>query len=105
MKNFIQEGNTVEVTLIKDAAAGDVVVVGGVIGIAVINGVIGDTININRKGVYLMPVASVLVIAVGDKAYVTDAGEITNVATDNTEIGVFLSASADGDVSVELMLG
>lgn len=105
MKNWIQKGNVVEVKLLADAVSGDIVVIGGIIGVAVTSGVTGDIINIERKGVYLMPVASALVIAVGEPAYVVDAtGVLTNVATAATEVGTFLSASADGELSVELLM-
>lgn len=55
MKNFIQKGDVINVTLGATVASGAVVKAGSVIGIAQTSGVSGDVIAVSVEGVFNVP--------------------------------------------------
>jgi hypothetical protein len=62
-----------------------------------------DPVSILRKGACYVEVA--VEVEAFETAYVTDAGLYTNVSTENTEIGQFVtSAEAEGLAAVEINL-
>lgn len=68
MKNFLQKGERLVVTLTAAAVSGTPIVAGtGVLGIPVIDGAIGDVINLALEGVYSLPKVSAAVIAKGEQ--------------------------------------
>lgn len=107
MKNFIEEGKTIDHT-VSDAAvsSGSPVVVGDMVGVAVTNGAIGETITLAVEGVYSLPKGAGA-IKQGQKAYanVTE-GVTTIVATEagNVFAGHVWAAAAAGDTVVNVKL-
>jgi predicted RecA/RadA family phage recombinase len=104
MKNFIQEGKTIEVTASGSAiASGDLVVVGDMVGVSAVDIADGETGTVWLMGVYEAPKASPLVINQGDTLYF-DGTELTKTATGNSFAGYAHAdaASADSVVLVKL---
>lgn len=97
MKNFIQHGDIVTVTAAATTAAGAVVRVKGLIGVATHDAASGAPLEIKTTGVYDLAKTSAQAWEVGDPIYAVAAtGVATNVAgTGNYLIGVALAAAAN----------
>lgn len=105
MQNHIKSGSVFEHTLTVAVSAGDVVVSGSAVGIAAVDGAIGDKINVNRCGVWVLTKKAPLVITQGDLLY-WDAtpGEITKTAADGVFIGHADSDAGSAAVEVNVFL-
>jgi predicted RecA/RadA family phage recombinase len=105
MKNFIEDGKVLNYKVTgADVKSGDVVIIGKMVGVAVTDGVVGDTIAVAIDGVYSLPKASGA-LTQGASAYVVAAdGTITGTATNNTFAGYVWKAAASGDTTVEVKL-
>jgi predicted RecA/RadA family phage recombinase len=105
MKNFVEDGKVLNYKVTAAAVkSGDVVVVGKIVGVAVTDGAIGDTIAVAIEGVYKLPKASGA-LTQGAAAYVIVADStITGSATSNTFAGYVWKAAAAGDVTVAVKL-
>ena len=82
MKNFVQKGERLTVTLAAAAVSGTPIVAGsGLLGIPVIDGAIGELINVAVDGVYSLPKVSAAVIVAGEQVLWDDsAGAVDNDA-------------------------
>lgn len=93
MKNFIQKGGAVQVTLTEAVSSGDVVKLSHCLGVAVTDGGIGDTIAVEIEGVFEVPKVTGIAFLQGEKlmwdysaskftgAYATPAsGDVTGAA-------------------------
>ena len=97
MKNYICTGERMQVILAAIAAAGDVLVIGDKVCIAMTGGVIGDTIVVMNEGVFEIA-KSVGAITQGQKLYFdATALEITTTAAGNTFAGYGYTAAASAD--------
>lgn len=105
MQNYICEGNLIEIVAQEAINSGDVVVAGGLIGVAVTSAVIGDTVAVRVAGVFSLAKVAATAINQGDLVYWdATAGNVTKTATDNTQLGyAYLGAqAADTTVMVKL---
>ena len=108
MKNLIQDGKTIQYKVADKAVeSGEPVIVEDVVGIAVTDGAVGETIALNVEGVYTLPKGSGK-LDQGKKVYVNvaTAGEKTIVATatGNTFIGYVWNEAAATDSTVDVKL-
>ena len=107
MKNFVQNGEYVEVPLPYDRLSGEGVLVGTLFGVCVVNGASGASINIHTEGVYDLTAATGAGTdaAVGAAAYWDNTNKrITPVSTSNTLVGKFLAAKATTDAVARVRL-
>lgn len=105
MKNFIQLGNTVTVTLTADVESGDGLLVNNLFGIAAVDGETGDEIEMQVAGVFALPKVPADEASQFDAAYWDDGEKkVTATATDNTLIGVFMRPYANGTAASEVRL-
>lgn len=107
MKNLIQDGRSIDVTLAAIAAPGDVVLVGDVVGVATSGGIIGDKVNVQFVGVYALPKAITVAsgIAQGTKVYWDNAAkQITATAGALKFAGYVWAVAADADTTVAVRL-
>ncbi len=104
---FVQDGNSIDYTPAVDVAAGDVVVIGLLVGIA------KEAIKANRLGAlavagvfdFVKEVGASTAIAVGALVYWDSTNQqATTVATDNTLIGKCIKAAADSDATVRVRM-
>ncbi len=110
MQNLIQDGHTMTYTVPVDASApvksGDLVVVGAVVGVAVTDGLPGETIALAVEGVYELPKGSGA-LAQGAKAYanVTDGVlTIVGTASGNTLAGYVWADAVAADTVVNVRI-
>lgn len=98
MKNFIQKGAVVEVTAPRAVTAGELVVVGLLVGVAVHAADNGAPVEIQTEGVFEVAKTSAQAWAtVGLPIYVVPATGLATTATTtgNVLIGVNLAAAAN----------
>lgn len=65
--NSVQKGDVINYTASGTISAGDVVVMGHTLGVALSDAVNGDTIAVAIEGVFTLPKVSAAVFAVGEK--------------------------------------
>lgn len=105
MKNFVQKGEVMEVTLTAAASSGDFVMTGSLGGVAQVDGANGDTIGVLRCGVFTLPKATGQAWTVGARLYWSSANSnFTTTATGNTLVGVAAAAAATGDTTGTVLL-
>ena len=92
----IQNGVTIDYDLTADVSVGDVVPLGtGMIGIATVSGIAGETIALQVENVFEIAAAAADAIAVGDLLYFDETNRVlTKTATDNVRAGRAVSAKA-----------
>lgn len=104
MKNFIQNGEVIEVAAPAAVASGDLVVVGSLIGVAVKAAASGEMVAIQLEGVFDLPKAAGAV-AVGDKLYFDPVAKVlTKTSSNYTLLAVAVAAAANGDAKVRALL-
>lgn len=106
MKNFIQDGKTIDYTVATDAIkSGDIRMLEDLAAVAVTDGEVDDTIAMNVTGVYELPKATGGAIKQGQKVYMdSTAGNITATATGNKPAGTAWEAAAAAATTVLVKL-
>ncbi len=107
MKNFVQNGDNVDITAPYAVSSGGGVLVGALFGVAVADIADGAVGAIATKGVYSLTKATGAGTdgAQGAVAYWDNsAKKVTGVSTNNTAIGHFLVAAATGDATATVRL-
>lgn len=96
MRNFIQDGNTVELPAPYDRASGEGALVGKLFGVAVADVVSGAAGQFLTRGVFTLPKTSAQAWTVGADIYWDDTNKAaTTTATANTLIGKALAVAAN----------
>ena len=105
MRNYVQRGDTLDVTAAAAVKSGGVVIVGSIIGVSNVDAEIGDEFALDVVGVFELPKVAALAIAVGDVVYWDSANKlVTKTAGGNTKLGVATSAAANPSPSVNVRL-
>lgn len=104
-KNFVQNGSTVEFTASGAVLSGDVVVIGGLVGVAIDDVADTETGVAVIDGVWELPKTASGAIDQGASIdYDVSAGEFAIIGTaasgDLVDCGVVVEAAADGDTTV-----
>ena len=96
---YIQEGNNLDYTNSAETAvaAGTLIVMGEICGIAACTIQPGETGVISTTGVWSMPKDDAAITAGAKVYYDDDAGEVTATAGSNTLVGIAAAAAATGD--------
>ncbi|MCC7482769.1 MAG: DUF2190 family protein [Hyphomicrobiales bacterium] len=105
MKNYIQTGDNLTLPAPYDVDSGDGALVGSIFGVAAGDAATGEDVDLVTRGVFELPKTSALAISVGDKLYWDNTAKLVNkTSTDNTLIGVAVSAAVNpsGTVNVRL---
>lgn len=103
MKNFVENGRTVNVVVGADTASGDIVTVGATAGIAQGKMLSGGTVVVSLDGVYAVPKFASGAITQGAKLYVI-AGQAGTTVGSNVFLGYAHTAAADGAGTVNVLL-
>lgn len=104
MKNFVQNGKTIEVVLAAVITSGSALLIGALVGVAVTSGGIGDTVAVDLEGVFTLPKA-VGAVSQGAILYWDDtAKNVTTTSAGNTKIGYAWAAALSGDASIDVKL-
>ena len=105
MKNYIQPGETVEVTAPAALSSGDGVLVGMLFGVAQTDAANAAQVQIVRRGVFTLPKVSAQAWTQGAKIYWDDTAKLcTTVATANTVIGAAVLAAANPSATGTVLL-
>jgi len=99
MKNYVQPGEYIEVTLAAAAVSGQGMLVGSMFGIAAKSGAIGELVNLALEGVF-EHAKEAEALAVGDLVYWNDTNKtLTTTVGTNKLIGVAVKANLIGDAT------
>lgn len=110
MKNFVQEGDTVRVTVAAGSDAvnlssGDGYLIGSIFGVAAHDAAIGEGVELVLEGVFTLPKTTSQAWTVGEKAYWDVAtGKVTTTASSNKQIGVVVAAAGSNDTTGNVRL-
>ena len=105
MKNYVQRGDTLTVPAPVVAASGDGVLVGGFFGVSNGSAAIGQPMDLDVVGVFILPKVAALAIALGDIVYWDNAARlVTKTAGGNTKIGAAVEAVANPSATVNVRL-
>lgn len=115
MKNYIQPGNTIDWVVTGSAVvSGQTIVIGSIVGVAVTDGAVGETIAVTVEGVFKVAKATAA-ITLGAPVYwdadgnpvggTAGSGAATATSTGNTLMGKAIEAAAGGTATVKVKLG
>ncbi len=105
MKNYVQRGDTLSLTAPATLLSGDVVIVGGFVGIASHDASSGQNVETSLNGVFILAKAAVA-ISQGDTLYWVSANSnVSKTASGNTLIGKATQAAASGDATITVQIG
>lgn len=106
MKNYVQAGNDLTLDAPADVSSGDGVLIGAIFGVAAVDAVSGDPVDIRTRGVFSLPKAAVAV-AIGDLVYWDDTAKVATTDDDtggNPKIGVAVAAAIDSAAKATVRL-
>jgi len=99
MKNYIQPGDNITLDSPADLLSGAAVLVGSLSGVANGDALTGQPLVLATVGVFDLPKKTADEITVGATVYWDDSeSELTVTATDNTKVGVAITANAGAGV-------
>ena len=105
MKNYVQPGETIEVTAPAALSSGDGVLVGTLFGVAQTDAANATQVQISRRGVFTLPKVLAQAWTQGAKIYWDNtAKNCTTVATSNTIIGAAVVAAANPSATGTVLL-
>lgn len=84
-------------------SSGDLVEVGGLVGVAVVDGVENDTVAVNLKGCYEVAKVTADAVTQGQALYI-DSGELTTTVGSNVLAGYAAEAASDSVSIVKVIL-
>ena len=108
MRNFIENGTTIDYQVSGEAVkSGQLVVVGNMVGVAISNGEDGDTIALKAEGVFALPKAAGEINQGAAVYWDNSAKNITTTDADNTFVGIAWAkaSSATSEVAVKINVG
>ena len=96
--NKIQTGKVLSITLIAAAKSGDIVIQNKLVGVALTDGEIGETIAVEIGGVWELPKKAKETGAIGAYAYWHATNGIQNSNTGSAQkVGIFVETATDAD--------
>ncbi len=107
MKNYIQQGNSLDLPAPYAVSSGGGAIIGSIFGVASTDLASGETGAFQLKGVYSLTKSTAASSggSQGAKAYfITSTKLVTAVSTGNTLIGVFTATCADSDSTCSVRL-
>lgn len=105
MKNFLQDGDVLDVAAPYAVASGDGALVGSVFGVACDAAANGASLMLKTQGVFRLTALGTDTASVGAAAYWDNTNKrITTTSSGNTKVGVFTAAKANGDTTADVRL-
>ncbi len=103
---YIQKGDNIDYTATKAIVYMEVVPLASRIGVALEEIAKSETGTVTLTGVFELPAAAPLAIAVGDAVYWDSTNSVINkTATDNIPAGIAVSAKASAGTTVRVRIG
>lgn len=105
MKNYIQPGENLTLTMAAAVTSGEGVLVGSIFGVAQGDAAIGEAVVLVRRGVFSLPKVSAQAWTAGAPVYWDDTnGVVTTVATGNQLVGAAVEDAANPSASGVVLL-
>ena len=105
MKNYVQDGEVLDLVAPYDVASGGGFLVGSIVAVAQAAAVSGAAVQGVRRGVFTHAKTSAQAWTVGAKIYWDDTNKVfTTTATGNTLCGVAVAAAANPSAEGTLLL-
>ncbi len=105
MKNFVQPGDSINVTAPYAVSSGQGVLVGGLFGVAAIDAAISATLEIQTEGVFDLTKEPALAIAQGARVFWDNTNRrVTTTSNGNFPIGAATVAVATSDTNVRIWI-
>lgn len=104
MKNFVSLGRTVDFTASANLVSGQAIALASVIAIAKADYPNGSAAVGDVEGVFNLPKVSADVIAIGERVFLTSAGNITKTEASNTYAGKAWSVAGNGVTRVDVKI-
>jgi predicted RecA/RadA family phage recombinase len=101
--NYLHPGDVLDYTALRAIAAGSLVLMDAIAGIALSDIPAGATGSVRVTGVFALPKATATTAAIGAPAYLDGNGLITAIAA-GTPVGVFAAAALDGVATCRIKL-
>lgn len=108
MKNYVQPGNTLTIPAPDDVVSGQIVAVGGLIGVAAGDAADGEDLDLVTEGVFTLPKVSTDAVTVGATLYFDAGTGVVTLDDDsgaNARIGLAVTAAGNPSASVNVKLG
>ncbi len=102
MKNFVQPGKQITIPAPEAITSGQVVTLGGLVGIAAGSAAVGETVDVVLEGVFSVPKVSANVFSVGATVYVNSGGLATS--TVGITLGHAIEVAVNGAAAVKVRL-
>lgn len=105
MRNYVQQGRTLTIPAPAAVSSGGVVVAGAIAGVA--NGAagIGQLVDVEVEGVFVLPKVAALAIAIGDVVYWDATNKlVTKTASGNAKLGVATTVAPNPSAVVSVRL-
>lgn len=103
MKNYTQTENVITVAAPAAVSSGDLVVVGGIVGVAQADAASGANVALVRRGVFDLPKQTGFAPSAGDPAYWSDANDRLESAGARA-IGVYAEDAVSGATAARVIL-
>ncbi len=103
--NFIQRGDNLTIPAPATVTSGAPVIAGEIVGIALGDAASGASVDVATSGVFEIAKVAADDMALGDVIYWDDSTELATItATDNTKLGVAVTAAGTGTGAVKVRL-
>jgi predicted RecA/RadA family phage recombinase len=99
VKNFVQQGDTVPLVMTAAVVSGQLVQIGKFVGVAAVNGAIGDTVEVRIVGVFSLSKTPADVITQGQALKMIPASGVVD-ASGTVTFGVAAAAAGAGTTTV-----
>ena len=105
MKNFVQPGDSINVTAPYAVSSGQGVLVGGLFGVAAFDAALSTTLEIQTEGVFDLTKEPALAIAQGARVFWDNTNRrVTTTSNGNFPIGAATVAAATSDTNVRIWI-
>lgn len=108
--NYVQEGDVLQHVATATTLSGDVVVIGSLLGVALSDAAIGETVSVSIEGVWTLPKVTTAVMAAGSTITwdvslgKCDDSAATAAAGDLTLGCVAVNGAINGDTTVDVLI-
>lgn len=103
MNNYIQSGDILTVTAPANVVSGQLIKVGGIIGVCATDADSGDPVEVQTKGCFRLPKVAGFVPAAGGVAFF-DFGADSRLEADGEPVGFYTHSALTGDTAARVWL-
>lgn len=104
MKNMVQAGVNLTLPAPNDVLSGDGVVIGAIAGVAAIDALSGESVDVVTEGVFEMPKVAADAFEIGDVVHFDTITKLVTADATDPKIGVAVTVGAIDDATVAVRL-